>query len=69
MINEIPEFRYRIKNNNVIEYEKINAVSPIIQKDHTLREIEIKPVSEFENIRQWNRYVENKKNNIEIISF
>ena len=64
-LNEIPEFKYRIKNNKVIEYEKINAVSPIMQKDHTIREIEIKPVNEFKNIFKWNEYVENKKNDIE----
>lgn len=64
-INEINEFKYRIKNGNVIEYEKINAVSPIMQEDRTIREIEIKPVSEFENFNEWNEYVENKKNNIE----
>lgn len=64
-VNEIPEFKYRIKNGNVIEYEKINGVSPIMQKDHTIREIEMKPISEFSDIFKWNDYVEEKKSNIE----
>ncbi|ORX72527.1 chloramphenicol O-acetyltransferase [Anaeromyces robustus] len=63
-LNEIPEFRYRIKNEKVIEYEKINAVTPIMMPDHTIREIEIKPVSEFNSLREWNDYVDNKKKNI-----
>ena len=64
-MNEIPEFRLRIKDGNVIEYEKINAVSPIMQEDHTIREIEIVPPSEFKNIFEWNEYVEHKKENID----
>lgn len=64
-INEIPEFKRRIKNNTVIEYEKINAVSPIMQKDHSIREIEMIPPSEFNSIYEWNEYVQNKKNDIE----
>jgi len=64
-INEIPEFKWRIIGDNVVEYEKINAVSPIMQNDYTIREIEIKPACEFGDIFQWSEYVENKKNNIE----
>ena len=64
-INEIPEFRRRIVDGKVVEYRKINAVSPIMQNDHTIREIEIKPASEFGNIFEWSEYVENKKINIE----
>ena len=64
-INEIPEFKYRIIGREVVEYEKINAVVPIMQEDHSIREIEIKPISEFDDIFRWNEYVENKKENIE----
>lgn len=64
-INEISQFKWRIIGDNVVEYEKINAVSPIMQNDYSIREIEINPLSGFENIFQWNEYVENKKNNIE----
>ena len=64
-LNEIPKFKWRIVGDNVVEYEKINAVSPIMQNDYTIREIEMEPASEFENIFQWNEYVENKKDNIE----
>ncbi|ORX52254.1 chloramphenicol O-acetyltransferase [Piromyces finnis] len=64
-INEIPEFKYRIKDGHVVEYEKINAISPIMQPDHSICEIEIKPISEFNSIKEWNSYIENKKKNIE----
>ena len=64
-INEIPEFRLRIKEGKVVEYDHINAVSPIMQEDYTIREIEIPPSSEFEYIHELNEYVENKKTNIE----
>lgn len=64
-INEIPEFRRRIVDGKVVEYEKINAVSPIMQNDHTIREIEIKPASEFGDIFEWSEYVENELTKIQ----
>ncbi|KAG4093903.1 acetyltransferase [Neocallimastix lanati (nom. inval.)] len=64
-INEIKEFKWRIKDNQVIEYDWINAVTPIIQNDNSIREIEIEPLSQFSNIYEWNKYVEEKKKNIE----
>ena len=40
-------------------------VSPIMQEDHTVCEIEIFLPSEFGDIHEWNDYVEDKKVNIE----
>ena len=68
-INEIPEFKRRIIKDKVIEYEKINAVTPILQKDNSIREIEIVPISNFENFNKWNEYVQFKKNNIEKLQY
>lgn len=64
-INEIPEFKYRIIDDEVVEYNYITAVTPIMQEDNTVKEIEIKPPHEFKDIYKWNSYVENKKENIE----
>lgn len=64
-INEIPEFKRRIIDDKIYEYDKINAVSPIIQEDHSIREIEILPLSEHQTLIEYNKYIENKKNNIE----
>ena len=64
-INKIPEFKRRIIDNKVIEYENINAVTPILQKDNSIREIEIFPLSNFKSFNEWNEYVQYKKNNIE----
>ena len=63
-INEIPEFKRRIIKDKIIEFEKINAVTPILQKDNSIKEIEIVPVSNFEDFNKWNEYVQFKKNNI-----
>lgn len=64
-INEIPEFKRRIIDDKIYEYEKINAVSPIMQDDYSIREIEIPPLSEHESLEEYNSYIENKKENIE----
>lgn len=60
-INEIHEFKRRIIDDKVYEYEKINGVSPIMQEDHTIREIEIIPLSEHDSLEKYNEYIENKK--------
>ena len=64
-INEIPEFKRRIIDGKVYEYEKINAITPLIQEDHSVRVLEILPVSEHESIVNYNQYLEDKKNDIE----
>lgn len=64
-INEIPEFKRRIIDDKVYEYDKISAITPILQEDYTIREIEVKPLSEYENFSEWNRELEYKKENIE----
>lgn len=64
-INEIPEFKRRIIEDKVYEYEKINAISPIMQDDHTIREIEILPLSEHKSLTEYNEFIENKKKNID----
>ena len=69
VINEIPEFKRRIIKDKIIEYEKINAVTPILQKDNSIREIEIVPISNFENFNKWNEYVQFKKKNIEELQY
>ena len=64
-INEIPEFKRRIIDDKVYEYDKISAITPILQEDYTIREIEVKPLSEYENFSEWNRELEYNKENIE----
>ncbi len=63
-VNEIPEFKRRIIDKKVYEYEIINGVSPIIQDDNTIREIEISPLSEHESLDSFNTSIENKKEDI-----
>lgn len=64
-INEIPEFKRRIIDCKVYEYEKMNGITPIMQDDNTIREIEIKPLSEYETFDKFNEEIEYKKQNIE----
>ena len=60
-INEIPEFKRRIINDKVYEYDKVNAVSPIMQDDYTIREIEILPPSEHQTLNEYNQYMKIRK--------
>lgn len=62
-LNEIPEFKRRIINNKVYEYNKINAVSPILQEDNSILELEIEPLSNFNSFKKWNDNLNIKKEN------
>lgn len=64
-INEIPEFKKRIINKEVIEYENISAITPILQKDKSTKEIELPPLKYFKTFKEWNDYIQYKKENIE----
>ena len=64
-INEIPEFKKRIINKKVVEFERVTAITPILQEDKTIREIELPPLDYFKSFNEWNDYIQYKKKNIE----
>ena len=68
-INEIPEFKRRIIDDEVYEYNHITSVSPIMQEDNSIREVEMEPVSEYESYAQWDRMYEDKKSDIDTYEF
>ena len=64
-INEIPEFKKRIINKEVVEFENVSAVTPILQEDKSIREIELPPLKYFKTFKEWNDFIQYKKKNIE----
>ena len=60
-INEIPELKKRIVNKQVVEYENVSAITPILQEDKSIREIEMPPLSYFNSFKEWNEYIQYKK--------
>ena len=64
-INEIPEFKKRIINKVVVEFENVSAVTPILQEDKSIREIELPPLKYFKTFKEWNDFIQYKKKNIE----
>lgn len=63
-LNQVPELKRRIVDNKVIEFDKLNGVTPILQEDFSIREIEFEPISDFKDIFTWNDYLNDKKANI-----
>ena len=64
-LNEVPELRRRIINKQVVEYENISGLTPILQEDKTIKEIEMPPPYYYNSFKDWNDYLEYKKQNIE----
>ena len=69
VVNEIPEFKKRIINKQIYEYENISAITPILMPDKSTKEIEMPPLHYFKNFKEWNEYVQYKKKNIEKENF
>lgn len=63
-LNQVSELKRRIVDNKVIEFDKLNGVTPILQENFSIREIEFQPMSDFKDIFTWNDYLEDKKANI-----
>ena len=57
-LNDIPQMRRRIIDGGVIEFESLDAVCPIMDKDETVfKEIRIEAPQRFHNILKWHDYV------------
>lgn len=57
-LNDIPQMRRRIIDGRVIEFESLDAVCPIMDKDETVfKEIRIEAPQRFYNILKWHDYV------------
>ena len=57
-LNDIPQMRRRIIDGEVIEFESLDAVCPIMDKDETVfKEIRIEGPQRFYNILKWHDYV------------
>jgi chloramphenicol O-acetyltransferase type A len=57
-LNDIPQMRRRIIDGTVIEFESLDAVCPIMDKDETVfKEIRIEGPQRFYNILKWHDYV------------
>ena len=57
-LNDIPQMRRRIIDGKVIEFESLEAVCPIMDKEETVfKEIRIEGPQRFYNILKWHDYV------------
>ena len=57
-LNDVPEMRRRIIDGKVIEFESLDAVCPIMDKEETVfKEIRIEGPQRFYNILRWHDYV------------
>ena len=57
-LNDIPQMRRRIIEGKVIEFESLDAVCPIMDKEETVfKEIRIEGPQRFYNILKWHDYV------------
>lgn len=59
-VNSVPELKRRIIDGKTIEYDYLEAVSPIMDgDDDTYKEMRVKVPQEFSDIIEWHDYVKN----------
>ena len=60
--NTIPQFKRRIINGEVIEYDSVDGITPIMDEENEIfREMRVPPVDDFS---QWHDYVKQQMNEI-----
>ena len=64
-LNEIPQMRRRIIDGKVIEFESLDAVCPIMNKEQTVyKEMRVEAPQRFYNILKWHDYVVDHQLNV-----
>ncbi|WP_299523554.1 CatA-like O-acetyltransferase [uncultured Methanobrevibacter sp.] len=57
-VNSIPQLKRRIIDNKVIEYDYLDGVSPIMNKqEDNYKEMRVKPPEQFKDTLSWHDYV------------
>ena len=64
-LNDIPQMRRRIIDGKVIEFESLDAVCPIMNKEQTVyKEMRVEAPQRFYNILKWHDYVVDHQLNV-----
>lgn len=64
-VNKVPEFRRRIINDKVIEFDYLEGTTPIMNKKSKIfKEMRVETPQNFENMLKWHDYVKNLSKSI-----
>jgi chloramphenicol O-acetyltransferase type A len=63
-LNDIPELRRKIINNQAVEFDKIDGITPLLDENKNMLEMKITPIKENETLKEWHDKVQKEKNAI-----
>lgn len=64
-VNSVPQLKRRIISDKVIEYDYLEALSPIMDEGNEIyREMRVKIPQEFDDVLQWHDYVKEMSSDI-----
>lgn len=64
-LNSVPELRRRILNGKAIEFDKLDAIVPIMDKDESIfEEMRVSPPKKSESLKEWHDRVINLRDSI-----
>lgn len=63
-LNNVPEFRRRIIDNTVVEFEKIDAITPILTNDNCIMEMTVTLPEKGETLKNWHDKIQNQEKSI-----
>lgn len=64
-VNEVQAFKRRIIDGKVIEYDYLEAISPIMDEDNEIyKEMRVETPQNFKNMDEWHDYVKNLSKDI-----
>ena len=63
-LNSVSVLRRRIIDGKVIEFDKLDAITPIIDTNDNILEIRLSPPSSFKSFKKWYDYALNEKEKV-----
>lgn len=64
-VNSVSQLKQRIIDDEAVEFDYLNGVTPIMDKNQDIyKELLIKPQEEFNNFNNWHDYVKNEIKNL-----
>ena len=60
--NKVPDFKRRIIDNEVIEFDHLDGISPLMNEKKEIIAMKVKPPMGFKTVEEWHDYVKNIEN-------
>lgn len=63
-LNDVPELRRKIINNQAVEFDKIDGVTPLLDKNNNMLEMRVTSIEKNQTLKDWHDKVKKEEKSI-----